>query len=311
MAASRVRVGAAPLPAAPAALAPRPPPLPLAGAIGYAPPGLHRGGLGALSGALPRGRPILRVWRGDSAKEDEELALRDRALVEALAAQTRLLWQSLAGQRGGGNLDALLGGPSDAASQATASARAAAAMELQRRGLDRRPELSSRPMRELLAKANGTNANLPQDARALFQRYGSFPSNGRHRDLGSVAFLLANVRNKLELGDTPGAALRRSIKCLAAGRRNSASHGRSCRNRHKAPWTGRPKATPCSAGVIAAAIAYLKNLDAMAERMWTGPLLQWSPSKIHGLRLVHLDQRGDKFGRRQCCVRRGLRQNRV
>ena len=73
-------------------------------------------------------------------------------------------------------------------------------MEQQRREFEARPARAVLATRELLARANGTDPSQRQDARAFFERHGSFPNS--RRELGHLGFLMASIWNHLELVPT-------------------------------------------------------------------------------------------------------------
>ena len=75
-----------------------------------------------------------------------------------------------------------------------------------------------------MARANGTDPNIPQDARAYFERHGAFPAN-RH-DLGYVAFLMATVWNRFEAGQKGGPPCRFP---RPSGRRQGSNTSSHCR----------------------------------------------------------------------------------
>lgn len=79
---------------------------------------------------------------------------------------------------------------------------------MQRREFERRPDLV-RVARELLARANGTDPNLPPRMPPGLLRAARLPipANSRAHDLAYVAFLLAAIWNKQELGETASQAL--------------------------------------------------------------------------------------------------------
>ena len=156
-------------------------------------------------------------------------------------------------------------------------------MEQMRREFVSRPDLSVKATREMLARASGTDPLLPQDAKAYFERFGSFPANSRTRDFGYVAFLLAGVWNHLELGETAAAQalVGRGLAAVdQVSRGGSPSLGFLWTHQPDPPWGVldrrlQPSLTPYSPLVppilVAASVAYLKDLDAMAERLGVGP----------------------------------------
>ena len=156
-------------------------------------------------------------------------------------------------------------------------------MEAMRREFVGRPGVSVRASREMLARASGTDPHMPQDARAYFERFGSFPSNNKLHDFGYVAFLLASVWNHLELGEAT-AAQALTGRGMAAidqmSRGGSASLGFLWTHLPDPPWgvvDRQPQAslTPysplVSPALVAASVAYLRDLDGMAERLGTRP----------------------------------------
>ena len=184
-------------------------------------------------------------------------------------------------------------------------------MEQQRREFEARPGRAVLATRELLARANGTDPNLRQDARAFFERHGSFPQN--RRELGHLAFLMASIWNRLELEDVTGAQaiVGRGLAVIdQMARGGSTALANLWHHQPEPPWgvvdrPARAELAPYSALVppilVAASVAYLRDLDAMGERLGhvraaptTRPPQQDGPSRPG----PKADPKGDGKGKR-------------
>jgi len=296
---ARPRVAPGGAPPLPPPARPPPPTMPkqLAGAISMAPPGLGLGGLGSLLPPPPRRladpAPALGSIGGDTPHWAPEAELdepggaaaaevsgsaREEVLLQVLRQQAALL-QRLAPGSPNDDLSALLGGPSEITATAVGGARGTAALEAQRREFELRPGASVAMTRLLLARANGTSPQQRQDARAFFERHGSFAATSRNHDWGYVAFLLASVWNQLELGETEAAQalVGRGLAAVDQTARGSrASLGFLWTHLPESPWgvldrPARAEQQPYSLlappALVASSVAYLKDLDAMQERL--------------------------------------------
>ena len=175
--------------------------------------------------------------------------------MRALNLQTQLLAKAL-GKTGASSSDMapLLQGPGEKGTDSFGGARGSAAKEQVRREFANRPDLSLKAAREMLARASWIDPLPPQDAKAYFERFGIFPANSQTRDFGHVVFLLAGIWNHLERGET-AAAQGLAGRGLAA--MDQVSRGGSASLGLVAP------------ALVAASVAYLRELDAMAERPGT------------------------------------------
>ena len=293
----------------PPVVAPLPPPLPapmglpavelppqLAGRVAVAPQGLGVGGRGSLLPPPPPrlggpARPPVKAAALDEEEDEEEaydgeegLDPRDRLMMRLLLEQTKAL-QRLSRPREGTDSDLapLLGGPSEISSNAVGGARGTAALEAQRRVFERKPAEAVYTTRQLLARANGTDPSMRQDAVAFFERHGCFPRSSHAHDWAYVAFLLAHVWNKLELGETEAAQalVGRGLAAVDQTARGSRpSMGFLWTHLPEPPWgvVERPvrmEQTPYSAlvspALVAASVAYLKDMDAMEDRLGLKP----------------------------------------
>ena len=270
----------------------------LAGAIRFAPGALGAGGLESIIGGPPRrlgdgggarghdgaGAGPDRDFGGDGVEDDggdddgDEAGLprRDRAFLAALRAQTVALSRALGGSGDSGDFG-------DSSVFPSAGARGTAALDAQRRAFEKRPDRAVKATRELLAQASGTNPAQLQDARAFFERHGTFRSNSQVRDFGYAAFLLAEIWNKLEVGEVAAAQalVGRGMAAVdQVSKGGSASMGFLWTHLPEPPWgiidrPSRAEQRPYSAlappSLVAASVAYLKDMDAMAERLGRHP----------------------------------------
>ena len=181
-------------------------------------------------------------------------------------------------------------------------------MEAQRREFEARLGRAILATRELLARANGTDPNLRQDARAFFERHGSFPQN--RRELGHLAFLMTSIWNRLELGEVTAAQaiVGRDLAVIdQMARGGSTALANLWHHQPEPPWgvvdrPARAELAPYSALVppilVAASVAYLRDLDAMGERLGhvrPVPVPKPAPLNVPGPKA---DPKGDGKGRR-------------
>ena len=200
-------------------------------------------------------------------------------VVRLLARQTAVLTAALGrGQRPGDQgLDVLLGGGDGGGSQGPiGGARGAAALEVLRNRLETRPDLFVTAVRKNMARALGTALDQPTDCEEYTRRHGTF---GRHRDLGYVQMLVANVWNLLETDRVHAAHAAVSLLLVALEQTcldDRWDLGYLLTHRPDPPRETlirqpdrsglRPFSRLAEPQWVAAGIAYCKDVDAMAER---------------------------------------------
>ena len=93
---------------------------------------------------------------------------------------------------------AILGGGGSDGSSGVGAARGAAAREVHRRDMVERPAHCVKLVRHQLARINGSDATMRQDAVAALRETGAFGSN---REGAMIATIFAHMWNKLEGGE--------------------------------------------------------------------------------------------------------------
>ena len=264
-------------------------PVQLLGSVALAPSALGHGGLarpppvppprlGDPSGAAPAedvagaGVGPLSVDGSEAEGETPEAGLLKRLLVQTTAAVTALA------RRPQDEVN-LLSGEGAGSAASGGGARGAAAMELQRRALENRPLDSVLTTRRLLARANGGDPSLPQDAVSFFTRFGTFQDG---RDAAMLAWVLAHIWNHLELGETEAAHALTGIGLASVDQWSMTGRmdmGYLWTHLPEPPWNVVAR-RPDSQGLrlfsrlaepawVAASVAFLKDMDAMQERLGT------------------------------------------
>jgi hypothetical protein len=214
---------------------------------------------------------------GQPGREDEIVDAETEGqdtLIRLLAKQTQIL-ESM--RRPRDPLGVLLGGGSELGpGGGPAGARGAAAMELHHEELLRYPERISAMVRRNMARALGTDPSAAQDAEEYLRRFGAFQ---RQRSLGYVFALLANVWNKMELEQTAAAQAALGLALVAIEQvtiDNRWDLAYLLTHSPDPPWNAidrtpttdamRPFSRLADPRWIASGIAYIRDVDAMAER---------------------------------------------
>lgn len=220
---------------------------------------------------------------GPDDDEDEELVedapgdLRgETRLMRQLLVQTSAAVAALA-RRPGDDLQALLGGSPEMGGSSVGGARGAAAMEAQRRHLQRSPADVVATTRALLAEALGGGGRASLDATAYVLRYGTFQGN---REAAMVAWILASVWNLLEAGDPAGGQALVGIALAAVdqwGMSGRMDVGYLWTHLPEPPWailergahrqSLRPFSRLAAPMWVAASVAYLRDMETLQDRL--------------------------------------------
>jgi len=150
-------------------------------------------------------------------------------------------------------------------------------MELQRRHLQNHPVAVARAVRRLMGQASGTDPQSPQDALGYYTRYGTFQNN---RDAALIAWLMGSLWNLMEVGahDEAHALLGLGLAAVEQwGLSGRLDLGYLWTHLPEPPWgvlqrppqqiSLRPYSRLAEPSWVAAMVAYLKDLEAMEDRL--------------------------------------------
>ena len=196
-------------------------------------------------------------------------------MMSLLSEQTKLL---VGLRRPQDPLGALGAGDSEgSAAGSYGGARGAAALEMLREDLEKRPLVYSTAVRRRIALALGTQPDQPQDAEEYLRRFGAF---GRHRDLGYVAMLAGGIWNKMEMADWEAAHAQMAMLMVAL---DQVTHDdrwdlafllthrpeppRESQSRYQQSDGLRPYSCLAEPRWIAAGMAYIKDIDGVQTAM--------------------------------------------
>ena len=203
----------------------------------------------------------------------------DRALLMRLLAQSNQTMAALARRsQQTPDLDLLGGAAGSNDNIALGGARGTAAMEVLRQDFMTRPANTAALTRSMMARSMGTDPTSPQDAIAYFQRNGRFTRD--NREGVQLAMILGSIWNHLGLGETQHAHALTGVGLAALdqwGISNSLDMGYLWTHLPDPAWSLmqrsgpqrglRPYSQLASPRWVAATVAYLRDLDAMEERM--------------------------------------------
>ena len=202
---------------------------------------------------------------------------------------TNRLVQSLAGEKSKparDPIDFLMGGggADDASGSGLGGmtgAKGTAALEMMRRDFESNPRKTTQVVRFGMARANGTDPKVGQDALAFFSRYGCY--RGKH-EWAYVSWMIGAIWNALELQQHETAHALTGVALAALDQAMLSGGNFQCGylwthlpeppwgviDRVAVPGEIRPYSRLASPVWIASTVGYMKDLDAMQGMLYQG-----------------------------------------